>query len=314
MFFLCCPNSSGLLGGEPTSRRCHPEDRQRQELAHPGSVPHLYPQERGNRSSGSPGARKEELQTSSRGRTVSGLAEVAISPGATEASQPRRKEVSSHFTEEEVETRTAQQSQHLNQSRAGKVGEGMASVASEQGQSSQKRASSLCLCLLMKHLHGGLRKQPEGMRGGFALSPEFSGPQRACLPSVPSAHSPPAPARTSRSPPPSAQVGCPTAQPSPRHHAQEGGREVARLTGQGWWLGMQMGVGQRLNVPWDRCGHRRRPGRARLAAGLMLPEPLLLWTLGKHPSCCLQIGSLRLSHPHPHVLETEGRKLRLSGG
>lgn len=191
----------------------------------------------------------------------------------------------------------------------------MASVASEGGQSSQKWASSLCLCLLMKHLLGGLRKQPGGMGGGsFALSPELSGPQRAWLPSVPSAHSPPAPARTSRSPPPSTQVGRPMAQPSPRHCAQEGGQEVAQLTGQGWRLGMQMGVGQRLNVPWDRCRHRRRPGRARLAAGPVLPEPLLLWTLGKHPSRCLQIGSSRSSHPHPHVLGTEGRKLRLSRG
>lgn len=42
----------------------------------------------------------------------------------------------------------------------------MASVASEGGQSSQKWASSLCLCLLMKHLLGGLRKQPGGMGGG----------------------------------------------------------------------------------------------------------------------------------------------------
>lgn len=43
-------------------------------------------------------------------------------------------------------------------------------------------------------------------------------------------------------------------------HAQEGeGRRQAWLTCQGWQLGMQMGVGWRLNVPWERC---RKPSEA----------------------------------------------------
>lgn len=43
--------------------------------------------------------------------------------------------------------------------------------------------------------------------------------------------------------------------PFPHHtEAGEGGRR-AWLTCQGWQLGMQMGVGQRLNVPRGVCRH-----------------------------------------------------------
>lgn len=131
----------------------------------------------------------------------------------------------------------------------------------------------LYTCLLMKHLYRGLRKQPGGSGGGrFALSPELSGPQRAWLPSVPSAHAPPCPSQEPPAQRPGRTPQGPALSPLPVHR-REGGRR-AQLTVQGWRLGMQMGVEQR------QCARRQvratdggRAGPGWLPDALPAPDP-----------------------------------------
>lgn len=108
----------------------------------------------------------------------------------------------------------------------------MAYVAFQGRQSSQKRASSLYPCLLMKHLYGGLRKQPGGVtvagEGGGAspfLQNSRALREHGC-PLCPAPTLPQPQPGEAGAPPPSAQLGRPTAQPSPPRPAQEGDREA----------------------------------------------------------------------------------------
>lgn len=148
----------------------------------------------------------------------------------------------------------------------------MAYAASQRRRSSPKWASSLYLFAHETPLQRAEKAAwgNWGRGGSFTLSPELPGPQRAWLPSVPSAQAPPAPAR---SPPPSAQVGRPRAQPSPPCPCTGGGRAG------GGPSSLSKAGGLACKWAWSRDGvcpgtgtcDRRRPGRARLAAG--------------HPSC-----------------------------
>lgn len=126
------------------------------------------------------------------------------------------------------------------------------------------------MCLLIKHLYQGLRKWAEEMRaGGLCPFLQNSWALRECGCLLCRYILSPNPIQEEASP----HQGSPTggAQLFPHDAQEEEDRRQAWLACQGWQLGTQMGVGQRLNVPGEGC---RQPTEARQGQGWCSPSPL----------------------------------------
>ena len=149
-------------------------------------------------------------------------------------------------------------------------------------------------------------------RGALALSPELLSPQRAWLPLYKYQLSPnptqddPSLERTLCPAP--ARVAPPERGPD---HAQEGdGRTQAWLTCQGWQLGMQLGVGWRLNVLRERC---RQPsevwqGQSQCSSSLFCVPGTLKAPSPVFSQQLLEVYSSTFSDSRKRRKETEAQK------
>lgn len=158
-----------------------------------------------------------------------------------------------HFTDEEVKAQSQRQNLKIQ---SGEAREGTAVWPLRDIESSRKRALSLNVCLLVEYRHRGLRKWAGGTREGGGLCPflQNSPALRENGSTLHPAGSQPQPNGTLPLPP-APMWAAPGLQPFPQPAWEGQGGRQAQLTCQGWQLGMQMGVGQRLNAPGE--GSRR---------------------------------------------------------